>query len=76
MFANRRLHELARKKSTPGYACFTALTNAFHSVDRELLLSVLKRLGVSPKMLAVMRQFHEGTRVRGRMDEKIMFSLF
>ena len=69
MFVVRRLHELARKKSTPLYACFIDLTKAYDSVDRELLWSVLKQLGVPPKMLAVIRQFHDGMRARVRMDD-------
>ncbi|CAM9828198.1 unnamed protein product, partial [Pylaiella littoralis] len=35
----------------------------------ELLWSVLKRLGVPPKMLAVIRQFHDGMRACVRMDD-------
>ena len=53
MFVVRRLHELARKKSTPLYACFVDLTKAYDSVDREVLWSVLKQLGLPPKMLEV-----------------------
>ena len=69
MFVIRRLHELARKKSTPLYACFVDLTKAYDSVDRELLWCVLKRFGVPPKMLAVIRGFHDGMRARVRMDD-------
>ena len=69
MFVVRRLHEPARKTSTPLYACFIDLTKAYDSVDRELLWSVLRRFGVPPKMLAVIRQFHDGMRARVRMDD-------
>ena len=69
MFVVRRLHELARKTSAALYACFVDLTKAYDSVDRELLWSVLRRFGVPPKMLAVIRQFHDGMRARVRMDD-------
>ncbi|CAM9535180.1 unnamed protein product [Pylaiella littoralis] len=32
--------------------------------------SVLHRLGVPPKVLAVIRQFHDDMRARVRMDER------
>ena len=69
MFVIRRLDELARKKSTPLYACFVDLTNSYDPVDRELLWCVLQRFGIPPKMLAVIRGFHDGMRARVRMDD-------
>eukprot|EP00752_Nemacystus_decipiens_P015555 g13878.t1 len=68
LFVIHRLHELARKKGTAVFACFIDLTKAYDSVDRELLWCVLRRFGVPPKMLAVIRGFHEGMRARVRMD--------
>ena len=64
IFVVRRLHQLARKKSTPLYMCFADLTKACDSVDRTLFWAVLARFGVPPKMLAVIRHFHDGTRDR------------
>ncbi|CAB1103350.1 unnamed protein product [Ectocarpus sp. CCAP 1310/34] len=69
LFAIQRLHELARKKSTAVFACFVDLTKAYDSVDRDLLWDVLRRFGVPPKMLAVIRHFHEGMRARVRTDD-------
>ncbi|CAB1097278.1 unnamed protein product [Ectocarpus sp. CCAP 1310/34] len=69
LFAIQRLHELARKKSTAVFACFVELTKAYDSVDRDLLWDVLRRFGVPPKMLAVIRHFHEGMRARVRTDD-------
>ena len=69
LFAIQRLHELARKKSTAVFACFVDLTKAYDSVDRDLLWDVLGRFGVPPKMLAVIRHFHEGMRARVRTDD-------
>ena len=49
--------------------CFVDLTKAYDSVDRTLLWTVLARFGVPPKMLAVIRHFHDGMRARMRTDD-------
>ena len=69
IFVVRRLHQLARKKSTPLYMCFVDLTKSYDSVDRTLLWAVLARFGVPPKMLTVIRHFHDGMRARIRTDD-------
>ena len=69
MFVVRRLQELARKKDTPLYVCFIDLTKAYDSVDRGLLWDVLARFGVPPRMLAVIRQFHDGMQACVRLDD-------
>ena len=69
MFVLRRLQELARMKDTPLYLCFINLTKAYDSVDRTLLWDVLARFGVPPRMLAVMRQFHDGMQACVRLDD-------
>ena len=69
MFVVRRLQELARKKDTPLYLCFIDLTKAYDSVDRTLLWDVLARFGVPPRMLAVIRQFHDGIQACVRLDD-------
>ncbi|CAB1101598.1 unnamed protein product [Ectocarpus sp. CCAP 1310/34] len=76
LFAIQRLHELARKKSTAVFACFVDLTKAYDSVDQDLLWDVLRRFGVPPKMLAVIRHFHEGMRARGCNLAPLLFNLF
>lgn len=63
----RRLQELARKDASL-CLCFIDLTNAYYSVDRTILLTVLARGGVPPRMLAVIRQFHGGIRRCVRLD--------
>ena len=66
IFVIRRLHQLARKKSTPLYTCFLDLAKAYHLVGRSLLWIVLARFGVPPTMLAVYRLFHDEMRARIR----------
>ena len=62
MFVVRRLQELAlaRKRDAPLYLCIIDLTKAYDSVDRTLLWDILARFGVPLRMLAVIRQFHDG----------------
>ena len=69
MFVVRRLQELARKNHTPLYLCFIDLTKAYDSVDRTLLWDVLARFGAPPRMLAVIRQFHDGMQAFVRLDD-------
>ena len=69
MFVVRRLQELARKKGTPLYLCFIDLTKADDSVDRTPLWDVLARFGVPPRMLAVIREFHDGVQACVRLDD-------
>ena len=65
----RRLQDLARKKDTPLYLCFIDLTKAYDSVDRTLLWDDLARFSVPPRMLAVIRQFHDGMQSCVRLDD-------
>ena len=67
-FVARRLQELARKKDTPLYLCFIDLTKEYDSVGRILLWDVLARFGVPPRMLAVIRQFHDVMQACVRLD--------
>ena len=69
MFVVRRLQELARKKDTPLNLSFNDLTKAYAFVDRTLLCDVLARFGVAPRMLAVIRQFHDGMQACVRLDD-------
>ena len=69
MFVVRRLQELARKKDTPLYLCFIDDTKAYDAVNRTLLWDVLARFGVPPRMLAVIRQFHDGMQACVRLDD-------
>ena len=67
MLVVRRPQELARK-DTPLYLCFIDLTKPYDSVDRTLLWDILARFGVPPRMLAVIRKFHDGMQACVRLD--------
>ena len=69
MFAVRRLQELGRKARAPLFLCFIDLQKAYDSVDRTLLWQVLARFGTPPKMIEVIRQFHDGMRACVRSDD-------
>ena len=49
--------------------CFIDLTTAYDSVDRSLLWDVLARFGVPPRMLTVIRRFHDGMQACVRLDD-------
>ena len=51
------------------YLRFIDLTKAYDSVDRTLLWDVLARFGVPSRMLAVIRQFHDGMQACVRLDD-------
>ena len=56
------------REGHPLYLCFINLTKAYDSVDRTVLWDVLARFGVLPRMLAVIRQFHDGMQACVRLD--------
>ena len=68
MFVVRRLQELGRASNVSLDMCFIDLQKAYDSVDRALLWEVLARFGVPPRMIKVIRMFHDGMRARVQMD--------
>ena len=69
MFVVRRLQELGRTSNTYLEICFIDLAKAYDSVDRVLLWEVLARFGVPPRMIKVIRMFHDGVRARVQLDD-------
>ena len=69
IFVVRRLQELGRKARVPLFLCFIDLQKAYDSVHRTLLWQVLARFGTPPKMIEVIRQFHDGVRACVRSDD-------
>ena len=65
--------EAARTGGHELHMAFVDLSKAYDSVAREGLWQLLERLGVPPKMLAAVRQLHEGAQavveVEGRFSE-------
>ena len=62
LFVVHRLQELGRGRKIPLHMLFIKLQKAKDSVDRKLQWEVLERFGLPAKMLALLRQFHDGMR--------------
>ena len=71
----RPLQELAQN-NTPLFMSFMDLPKAHDSVDRTLPWAVLDRFGIPPRMLAVIRQFHDGLRACGLLDDGECSNIF
>ena len=69
MFLVRRLQELGGTSNTFLEICFIDLVKAYDSVDRVLLWEVLAHFGVPPRMIKVIRTFHDGMRARVPLDD-------
>ena len=69
MFVVRRFQELGRTNNTSLKICFIDLAKAYDSVDRVLLWEVLARFGVPPRIIKVIRIFHDGMRARVQLDD-------
>ena len=76
MFAVRRLQEIGRKAGVWLFTCFIDLQKAYDAVDVTLLWQVLTRFGVPPKMIAIIRQFHDGVRACVRPDDGVFSDWF
>ena len=68
MFAVRRLQELGREAHVPLCLCFIDLQKAYDFVDRSLLWQKPTRYGVPRRLIAVIRQFHDGLRAWVKND--------
>ena len=69
MFVVRRLEELRWTSNTSLEICFIDLAKAYDSVDCVLLWEVLVRFGVPPRMIKVIRMFHNGMGARVQLED-------
>ena len=76
MFVVRRLQQVGRKAGVSFQMCFIDPQKARNTVDRTLLWQVLTRIGVSPQMIAVIRQFHDGMRAFVQPDDGVCLDWF
>ena len=65
-----------RKAGPSLFVCFIDLQKAYDTVDRTLRWQVLTRIGVSPQMIAVIRQSHDGMRTCVRPDDGVCSDWF
>ena len=76
MFVVRRLQEAGRKTGMSLVRCFTDLQKPYDTVDRTLLWQVFNRVGEPPRMIAVIRQLHDGMRACVRPDDDVRSDWF
>ena len=60
IFMARQLVEKTIEHDDRLLVLFIDLKKAYDSIPRQALWSVLKKVGVPPKMLSITRSFHEG----------------
>ena len=68
IFVTTQLVEKAREHNDTLYMLFVDLKKAYDSVPREALWRVLEKCGVPPKLLRIVRSFHEGMHAEVRVD--------
>ena len=76
MFVIHGLQELSWEKRILLYVFFIDLSEAYDSVDRTLLWTVLARFGVPQVTISVIRQFHDGMRACVRLDDRVCLRWF
>ena len=59
IFSLRQLQEKCRKQNQPLYLAFIDLTKAFDLVSRDGLFKMLPIIGYPPKLLSLIRSFHD-----------------
>ena len=59
IFSLRQLQEKCREQNMPLYLAFVDLTKAFDTVSREGLYLALFKIGCPPKLLSLVRSFHQ-----------------
>ena len=64
IFVARQLLEKAREQHIGMYMAFVDLSKAFDRVPRVLLWSILRRFGCPDKIVTLVRNFHDGMKVR------------
>ena len=59
IFAVRQLQEKCIEQNKPLYSVFIDLTKAFDTINRKALSTVLERIGCPPKLVSIIRLFHD-----------------
>ena len=60
IFSLCQLQEKCREQNQPLYLAFIDLTKAFDLVSRDGLFKMLPLIGCAPKLLSIVRSFHDG----------------
>ena len=75
IFSVRQLQEKVIEHKTQGFFVFVDLKKAYDSVPRSGLWLVLARLGVPPKLVNIIRAFHEHMSTQVRVDGSLLDSI-
>ncbi|XP_037296657.1 uncharacterized protein LOC119189933 [Manduca sexta] len=59
IFTLRQLQEKCREQRTPLFIAFVDLNKAFDTVSREGLYTALEKMGCPPKLLSLIKSFHQ-----------------
>jgi len=59
VFSLRQLQEKCREQRQPLYIAFIDLTKAFDLVSRDGLFKILPKIGCPPRLLSIIKSFHE-----------------
>ena len=60
IFVARQLHEKCREQHQDLYLAFVDLTKALDTVNRDLILNILRKFGCPPTFITTLQQFHTG----------------
>ena len=64
ILALRRIIEEVKKNNLTAGLCFIDFKKAFDSINREVMMTILKAYGVAPNLLRAIGTMYEGTRAR------------
>ena len=68
IFSLRQLQEKCREQNVPLFLAFVDLTKAFDTVSREGLYLALSKIGCPPKLLCLVRSFHQNMKGTVQFD--------
>ena len=71
IFSVRHLQEKCREQNQPLYLAFIDLTKALDLVSRDGLFRMLPLIGCPPKLLSIVKSFHDGMRSTAQFDADI-----
>ena len=75
-FSLRQLHENAVRRGQKLITSFIDLSKAYDSINRPLAWQVFERRGMPPKLVALLRDLHQGTSCALKEDHKSPSSWF